>query len=143
MNEHVYIYYAQDVDQRTGEDLNATINQILSREDNKGESLARNPDRPLDSSSSVRDEKGTTRGMTRMTSPEKWEIKQLIAAGVLEQSDYPGNSCFTLASNNLTQLFSEVKAYSCTCMYVQVYIPTRGLSVNTATSGRGDDLFQA
>ena len=28
--------------------------------------------------------------MTRMTSPEKWEIKQLIAAGVLEKADYPG-----------------------------------------------------
>ena len=25
-----------------------------------------------------------------MTSPEKWEIKQLIAAGVLEKTDYPG-----------------------------------------------------
>ena len=30
------------------------------------------------------------RGMTRLTSPEKWEIKQLIAAGVLDPSDYPG-----------------------------------------------------
>lgn len=30
------------------------------------------------------------RGTTRITSPEKWEIKQLIAAGVLEKSDYPG-----------------------------------------------------
>ncbi len=30
------------------------------------------------------------RGMTRLTSPEKWEIKQLIAAGVFKPSDYPG-----------------------------------------------------
>ncbi len=28
--------------------------------------------------------------MTRLTSPEKWEIKQLISAGVLDPSDYPG-----------------------------------------------------
>lgn len=82
------------MDQRTGEDLNAAINIILSNEENRGESIARNPDRPLDSSSTLREEKATARGMTRMTSPEKWEIKQLIAAGVLEKSDYPGNSMY-------------------------------------------------
>ena len=80
----------QDVDQHTGEDLNAAVNQMLHWEEMRGESQIRNPDRPLDSSSVVRKEKGTARGMTRMTSPEKWEIKQLIAAGVLEKSDYPG-----------------------------------------------------
>lgn len=36
------------------------------------------------------EEGGTGRGTTRMTSPEKWEIKQLIAAGVLDKKDYPG-----------------------------------------------------
>lgn len=30
------------------------------------------------------------RSTTRLTSPEKWEIKQLIAAGVLDKADYPG-----------------------------------------------------
>ena len=29
-------------------------------------------------------------GVTRLTSPERWEIKQLIAAGVLDKSEYPG-----------------------------------------------------
>lgn len=66
------------------------MNHVLYRGDNGGETQARNPDRPSDNSSIVREEGGTTRGMTRMTSPEKWEIKQLIAAGVLEKSDYPG-----------------------------------------------------
>ena len=28
-------------------------------------------------------------GVTRLTSPERWEIKQLIAAGVLDKSEYP------------------------------------------------------
>ena len=77
------------MDQHTGEDLNAAVNQMLYRGEERGETLARNPDRP-DSSTIVREEKGPARGMTRMTSPEKWEIKQLIAAGVLEKADYPG-----------------------------------------------------
>ena len=33
---------------------------------------------------------GSSRGLQRMSSPEKWEIKQLIAAGVLDITDYPG-----------------------------------------------------
>ena len=82
----------QDVDQFMGHDLNASVNPMLRHGKNKEEeSLFRNPDRPPDSAPVVREEKGlAARGMTRMTSPEKWEIKQLIAAGVLEKSDYPG-----------------------------------------------------
>ena len=38
----------------------------------------------------MEDDKISGRGTTRITSPEKWEIKQLIAAGVLDKSDYPG-----------------------------------------------------
>lgn len=95
---HVHVYvrniavYLQDVDQLTGEDLNAAVNQMLYQGNDRGEMQARNPDRPSDTSNSsvVREERGAVRGMTRMTSPEKWEIKQLIAAGVLEKSDYPG-----------------------------------------------------
>ena len=34
--------------------------------------------------------KGSSRGTTRMTSPEKWELKQLMSAGVLDKADYPG-----------------------------------------------------
>ena len=30
------------------------------------------------------------RRQTRLTSPEKWEIKQMISAGVLDKTDYPG-----------------------------------------------------
>ena len=33
---------------------------------------------------------GSQRGTTRITSPEKWELKQLISAGVLSKADYPG-----------------------------------------------------
>jgi ATP-dependent RNA helicase DHX8/PRP22 len=81
----------KDVDQFTGRDLNASVNHMLCHGDKKEEGLFRNPDRPVEGSSVVREEQGlAARGMTRMTSPEKWEIKQLIAAGVLEKSDYPG-----------------------------------------------------
>ena len=83
------------MDQITGQDLNASVNHMLCREEKKEEGLFRNPDRPLEGSSVVREEKGLgARGMTRMTSPEKWEIKQLIAAGVLQKSDYPGKTNF-------------------------------------------------
>ncbi len=54
----------------------------------------RNPDRPTNVSGRGQGEEPQTstqqRGMTRLTSPEKWEIKQLISAGVLQPSDYPG-----------------------------------------------------
>ena len=33
---------------------------------------------------------GGGRRQARLTSPEKWEIKQLISAGVLDKADYPG-----------------------------------------------------
>ena len=49
--------------------------------------------RPSDFSKASYDEDtsgGSSRGIQRMSSPEKWEIKQLIAAGVLDITDYPG-----------------------------------------------------
>lgn len=33
---------------------------------------------------------GGGRRQARLTSPEKWEIKQMISAGVLSKEDYPG-----------------------------------------------------
>ena len=51
------------------------------------------PFRPSDFSKTSYDEDtsgGSSRGIQRMSSPEKWEIKQLIAAGVLDITDYPG-----------------------------------------------------
>lgn len=83
----------RDVDQVTGEDLNPAVNKMLTGTGGGEESsVARNPDRPSDLTTAppVLEEGHKGKGMTRMTSPEKWEIKQLIAAGVLEKSDYPG-----------------------------------------------------
>ena len=83
------------MDQVTGEDLNLSVNRMLAGGEVKDEGAARNPDRPSNLSSFIRrDEPSSSstaqRGMTRLTSPEKWEIKQLISAGVLDPSDYPG-----------------------------------------------------
>lgn len=36
------------------------------------------------------DDDGPSRAVQRMSSPERWEIKQLIASGVVNASDYPG-----------------------------------------------------
>lgn len=75
----------KDVDQDTGEDLNPT------RLRGDGE-MARNPDRPVgipvvpifDD-----DEPSAKRKVQRLSSPEKWEVKQLISAGVLDKADHP------------------------------------------------------
>ncbi|XP_022791850.1 ATP-dependent RNA helicase DHX8-like [Stylophora pistillata] len=80
----------KDVDQESGEDLNPT----RSRQNVGGEvnNMARNPDRP--SGIPVvpvyeEEEPNSRRKVQRITSPEKWEIKQLISAGVLDKADYP------------------------------------------------------
>ena len=38
----------------------------------------------------LEDNEGSQRGLKRMTSPERFEIAQLIAAGVLDRKDFPG-----------------------------------------------------
>lgn len=81
----------KDVDQETGEDLNPIMNRVLVGGEIQEGTSARNPDRPSNLATTILDDdKTSVRGTTRMTSPEKWEIKQLIAAGVLEKRDYPG-----------------------------------------------------
>ncbi|XP_048579311.1 ATP-dependent RNA helicase DHX8 isoform X2 [Nematostella vectensis] len=80
----------KDVDQDTGEDLNPT----RSRQPIGGElnDMARNPDRPAGIPVVPvydEDDAKLKRKVQRITSPEKWELKQLIAAGVLDKSDYP------------------------------------------------------
>lgn len=82
----------QDVNQETGEDLNPS----RSRDDMGGEVTdeiqARNPDRPstmplvsLPESEEISDR----RKVQRVSSPEKWEIKQMISAGCIDKSELP------------------------------------------------------
>lgn len=77
----------KDVDQRTGQDL-APAQRIASGANSQG--LGGLPG--LDSAVPVVEDGYNSRknGMRkRMTSPERWEIKQLIASGVIPKSDYP------------------------------------------------------
>ncbi|KAF1744605.1 hypothetical protein MXB_2124 [Myxobolus squamalis] len=77
----------KDVSQETGEDLNPTD---TTKKQSQSETI-RNPDRPANLSmiDNLPSSKATKRKMTRLTSPERWEIKQLLAAGVLDKSEYP------------------------------------------------------
>ncbi|XP_065069925.1 ATP-dependent RNA helicase DHX8-like [Rhopilema esculentum] len=81
----------KDVDQATGEDLNPDGG--LRSAANRQEDLSlRNPDRPSSSSLvPVVDDRDfdVKKKFNRISSPERWEIKQLIAAGVLDVSEYP------------------------------------------------------
>lgn len=77
----------KDVDQETGEDLSPNL-RVRSKEEM--DSLAtRNPDRPASAIRRQFDDDGPNRAVKRMSSPERWEIKQLIASGVVNAADYP------------------------------------------------------
>lgn len=87
----------REVDQETGEDLNPTSTERLRAKlggevENKDREITRNPDRPAHLPSAavnVDEDTGPRKTSRRMTSPEKWELKQLISAGVIDKSEYP------------------------------------------------------
>ncbi|KAI0496788.1 hypothetical protein KFK09_023112 [Dendrobium nobile] len=84
----------RDVDQNTGKDL------LPLRKSTEDEALRTNPSsgnngpivrKGLSGITIVEDDNNalSRRPLKRMSSPEKWEAKQLIAAGVLDVRDYP------------------------------------------------------
>ncbi|KAJ3022697.1 DEAH-box ATP-dependent RNA helicase prp22 [Thoreauomyces humboldtii] len=81
----------KDVDQNTGADLTPHLRPKTKEE--IAADLTRNPDRPILTSFSevpiVDDIDTHTPNVKRISSPERWEIKQLIASGVLNPKDYP------------------------------------------------------
>ncbi|KAI9015874.1 hypothetical protein CLU79DRAFT_336319 [Phycomyces nitens] len=80
----------RDVDQKTGEDLTPHL-RIRSQEEMEA-MATRNPDRPTTGANTVRKgdmDDGPSRSVKRMSSPERWEIKQLIASGAVNAADYP------------------------------------------------------
>lgn len=70
----------KDVDQQSGQDLNP-----------QGSESFRNPERPQESLTGINmsSSNRNTAVKKRFTSPERFEIKQLIASGVLDPKDYP------------------------------------------------------
>lgn len=81
----------KEVDQDTGADLNPASHSHLN-----DETRDRNPDRPMPGTSllhleSAKDaEEDTARKkVTRISSPERWEIKQMISSGVIDRTELP------------------------------------------------------
>ena len=80
------------MDQTTGEDLNPTRNQQGQGSSGDDPAGARNPDRPstmpLVSLPDVELD-GRHKAVKRISSPEKWELKQMIAANCIDKSEMP------------------------------------------------------
>lgn len=82
----------KDVCQMTGKDLNPLSHAPSEREDRD-----RNPDRPTGSTShsfivpinNDEGEEDSRKRVTRMSSPERWEIKQMISSGCIDKSELP------------------------------------------------------
>lgn len=78
----------KDVDQDTGEDLNP----VRRAGDTDGTESARNPDRPCSLPLLTRpddDDIDNRRRVQRISSPEKWEIKQMLSANCIDKSELP------------------------------------------------------
>ncbi|XP_043530966.1 ATP-dependent RNA helicase DHX8 isoform X2 [Chiloscyllium plagiosum] len=82
----------KDVDQDTGEDLNPNRRRNVGGETNE-ETTMRNPDRPsnlsLVNTPEIEDDVLERKRLTKISDPEKWEIKQMIAANVISKEEYP------------------------------------------------------
>ncbi|KAL3268520.1 hypothetical protein HHI36_007629 [Cryptolaemus montrouzieri] len=82
----------KEVDQMTGKDLNPTSHKKIESIDRD-----RNPDRPMNNSTSVlrlpvgtdEGEEDSRKRVTRISSPERWEIKQMISSGCIDKSELP------------------------------------------------------
>lgn len=83
----------KEVDQDTGVDLNP----LSHAPPPDSELRDRNPDRPFAGGTSLlnlqgggeNDEGDSRKRVTRISSPERWEIKQMISSGVLDRSELP------------------------------------------------------
>ena len=83
----------KDADQRTGADLSPhlrvkTEEELLEESRKAAERAATGPNGVAVRKSFADDHR--TASVRRLTSPERWEIKQLIASGAASASDYPG-----------------------------------------------------
>ncbi|XP_059893371.1 ATP-dependent RNA helicase DHX8 isoform X1 [Gadus macrocephalus] len=83
----------KDVDQETGEDLNPNRRRNVGP-DGGEEITMRNPDRPANLNlghvpEMEQDDTLERKRLTKISDPEKWEIKQMIAANVLSKEEFP------------------------------------------------------
>ncbi|EXX60552.1 Prp22p [Rhizophagus irregularis DAOM 197198w] len=78
----------KDVDQNTGEDLSPHL-RIKTEEELAAEAL-HNPERPYSFGKvPVIEDNDGPNNLKRLTSPERWELKQLVASGILRASEMP------------------------------------------------------
>lgn len=83
----------KEVDQDTGKDMNPASHAHLRAENDARD---RNPDRPSGGTSMLHlegkldgEEDHSRKRVTRISSPERWEIKQMISSGVIDRSELP------------------------------------------------------
>ncbi|XP_001948871.2 ATP-dependent RNA helicase DHX8 [Acyrthosiphon pisum] len=82
----------KDVDQDTGEDLNPMI-QPGDQDEDDNMMGGRNPDRPTSllelQTIADADEMTNLKRMNKISSPERWEIKQMLSANCIDKSELP------------------------------------------------------
>lgn len=83
----------KEVDQLSGEDLNPMSHAHLQEQT---ELASRNPDRPMGGTEMLQlqgniddDETTVRKKVTRISSPERWEIQQMISSGVIDRTEMP------------------------------------------------------
>lgn len=83
----------KEVDQDNGKDMNPASHAHLRAENDARD---RNPDRPSGGTSMLHlegkldgEEDNSRKRVTRISSPERWEIKQMISSGVIDRSELP------------------------------------------------------
>ncbi|XP_055533489.1 ATP-dependent RNA helicase DHX8 [Wyeomyia smithii] len=84
----------KDVEQATGRDLNPLSHAHLQE---SSDLASRNPDRPMNVPSMLNyqehgdpmEETTSRKKVTRISSPELWEIKQMISSGVIDRKEMP------------------------------------------------------
>lgn len=83
----------KEVDQDNGKDMNPASHAHLRAENDARD---RNPDRPSGGTSMLHlegkldgEEDHSRKRVTRISSPERWEIKQMISSGVIDRSELP------------------------------------------------------
>lgn len=81
----------KDVNQETGEDLNPNVAPVGIS--NMEEDSMRNPDRPMSlmelTKGTDEEDLATYKRVNRISSPERWELKQMMAANCISKSEMP------------------------------------------------------
>jgi ATP-dependent RNA helicase DHX8/PRP22 len=125
----------KNVNQDMGEDLNPTSNNLLLGKDRDEEQAHHNPDWPtsllqLQGSMAEEDETHIHKHANFISSPEKWEIKQMLSAACIDKSellDFDYETGLLSKEEDKEEDIDTIKIISITLpsvikMYLYVYI---------------------